>query len=51
MRLPNHSLQATATRRWGEAWSMRMGVLLLCGSRRAVRVAVPEFDRWTTKGK
>jgi hypothetical protein len=43
--LPNQSLQATATRLRCEAWAVRTGVQSLCGSRRLVRVAVPEFDR------
>jgi hypothetical protein len=42
----NHSLQATATRLWRGAWATRMGVRLPGGSRRPVRVAVPEFQRW-----
>jgi hypothetical protein len=49
MRLPNHSLQATATRLRCSAWSMRKGFQLPCGSRRLGRVAVPEFKRSTMK--
>jgi hypothetical protein len=46
MAAANHSLQATSTRLRCEAWAVRMGVRLPCGSRRLVRVAVPEFKRY-----
>jgi hypothetical protein len=42
----NHSLQATATRLRCAAWAVRTGVRSWCGSRRLVRVAVPEFNRY-----